>query len=432
MADVIVGRFALIDLIARGGSGAVWRAWDAKHERLCAAKVLLQRDSADLMRFVREKGVTFDHPNLLTPYGWGAEDAHVVIAMPLATGGTLDSLLRKQGPLGEAAVVVILQQMLRGLAHIHAEGWIHRDVKPANIMFRSEGFGIVHSVLSDFGIAVHRDDVRFTGYGFVNGTPGYMAPELFSLVEPAPTADLYALGVVAMVALNGKITLHDGAYRADELDSYLRGISPQLAHVIRRLVEPDVNRRYASADDALADMPYVAPSTRLTLRSGKPLHIGDLMPPLPPDAPGQSDPKPPKSVQDLSMEQIRSGRGVPSAPSAGTPSTPAAWAPPAPVGQPDDARTADRGRHASTSPGPQSPASFSPPATVAGAGVDQGSMSAPAVPSAPYASPPARHTPVPEPRGSRLGRAGWGAIALGTTLAIVLGGGVSALLLTLL
>ena len=80
MADVIVGRFALIDLIAKGGSGSVWRAWDQKTQELCAAKVLRQRDSADLMRFVREKGVSFDHPHLLTPYGWGAEDEHVVIA----------------------------------------------------------------------------------------------------------------------------------------------------------------------------------------------------------------------------------------------------------------------------------------------------------------------------------------------------------------
>ena len=78
MADVIVGRFALIDLIAKGGSGSVWRAWDSKAQELCAAKVLRQRDSADLMRFVREKGVSFDHPHLLTPYGWGAEDEHGV------------------------------------------------------------------------------------------------------------------------------------------------------------------------------------------------------------------------------------------------------------------------------------------------------------------------------------------------------------------
>src|SRR5699024_11347407 len=105
---VIVGRFALIDLIAKGGSGSIWRAWDSKAEQVCAAKVLRQRDSADLMRFVREKGVSFDHPHLLTPYGWGAEDEHVVIAMPLVTGGTLESVVKHRGKLAEPAVVVVL------------------------------------------------------------------------------------------------------------------------------------------------------------------------------------------------------------------------------------------------------------------------------------------------------------------------------------
>src|SRR5699024_5077913 len=154
MADVIVGRFALIDLIAKGGSGSIWRAWDSKAEQVCAAKVLRQRDSADLMRFVREKGVSFDHPHLLTPYGWGAEDEHVVIAMPLVTGGTLESVVKHRGKLAEPAVVVVLEQLLDGLAHIHAEGWIHRDVKPANIMFEPRGRSHPHTRLADFGIAV--------------------------------------------------------------------------------------------------------------------------------------------------------------------------------------------------------------------------------------------------------------------------------------
>lgn len=316
MADIIVGRFALIDLIARGGSGAVWRAWDVKKERYCAAKVLLQRDSADLMRFVREKAVSFDHPHLLTPYGWGAEDAHVVIAMPLATGGTLHSLLKKQGPLGENAAIVILQQMLRGLEHIHAQGWVHRDIKPANIMFTDLRFGIIHSVLADFGIAMHKDDVRFTHHGHVNGTPGYMAPELFSLQDPTAASDIYSLGVVALAALNGKITLHDGGFREEEVDGYLQGVSPQLAAVIRGMLEIDPTERFQHASAVRASLPYVPPNSQLTLRSGKPLHIGSALPPLPPGAPGPRSRVPVHAPRELSMERIRSGSGVPSASSA--------------------------------------------------------------------------------------------------------------------
>src|SRR5699024_1256537 len=116
MADVIVGRFALIDLIAKGGSGSVWRAWDSETEELCAAKVLRQRDSADLMRFEREKGVTRGRPRLLPPWGWGAEGEQVVIAMPLVSGGKLESVVNTRGWVAGPAVVVILDQLLDGLS----------------------------------------------------------------------------------------------------------------------------------------------------------------------------------------------------------------------------------------------------------------------------------------------------------------------------
>ena len=318
MADVIVGRFALIDLIAKGGSGSVWRAWDSKTQRVCAAKVLRQRDSADLMRFVREKGVSFDHPHLLTPYGWGAEDEHVVIAMPLVSGGTLESIVRSRGPLAEPAVVVILDQLLDGLAMVHSQGWIHRDVKPANLMFEVTGQGWPRSRLADFGIAVHEADVRFTHVGMVNGTPGYMAPELFDLAEPVPSHDVYAAGVVALMALNGPIKLHDGAFRPEELDRYLRNVSPKLAAVLRRMLAARPQERFADAPSARAALPRVPAGYPLTFADGKPLVITDTLPPLPPDAPGAARPQRPAAAAP--MEQIRQGqvaRGY--APGAQTP-----------------------------------------------------------------------------------------------------------------
>lgn len=309
MADVIVGRFALIDLIAKGGSGSVWRAWDSKTKEICAAKVLRQRDSADLMRFVREKGVSFDHPHLLTPYGWGAEDEHVVIAMPLVSGGTLESMVKTKGKLAEPAVVVLLDQLLDGLSHVHAEGWIHRDVKPANIMFEPRGRAHPVSRLADFGIAVHETDVRFTHVGMVNGTPGYMAPELFAMAEPAPSHDLYAAGVVALVALNGPIKLHDGAFRPDELTQHLRGVTPKLSAVIRRLVAPQPEDRYQDADAVRRDLPRVPQGYPLTHADGTPIDIRDTLDPLPENAPGAARPeRPAPQVPPESLEAIRAGQ----------------------------------------------------------------------------------------------------------------------------
>ena len=329
MADVIVGRFALIDLIATGGSGSVWRAWDAKAQSVCAAKVLRQRDSADLMRFVREKGVSFDHPHLLTPYGWGAEDEHVVIAMPLVSGGTLDSVVKRRGKLSEPAVVVILDQLLDGLAHVHREGWIHRDVKPANIMFEARGAARPHSRLADFGIAVHESDVRFTHVGMVNGTPGYMAPELFSMAEPAPSHDLYAAGVVALIALNGPLKLHDGAFRPEELDQHLRGVTPKLGAVIRGLLAPQPDQRYQDAESVRRDLPRVPAGYPLTHADGSPLRFDDTLAPMPENAPGVSRPeRPAAGVGPTSMEANRSGQ----VPQDGAP-TASAQGPPTPVGR---------------------------------------------------------------------------------------------------
>lgn len=307
MNDVIVGRFALIDLIAKGGSGSVWRAWDSKNSRVCAAKVLRQRDSADLMRFVREKGVSFDHPHLLTPYGWGAEDEHVVIAMPLVSGGTLESIVRSRGKLAEPTVVVILDQLLDGLAMVHSQGWIHRDVKPANLMFEPTGPGRPHVRLADFGIAVHESDVRFTHVGMVNGTPGYMAPELFSLAEPAPSHDIYAAGVVALMALNGGLKLHDGAFRPEELDRYLAGVSPKLSAVLRRMVAARPEERYQDAGAVRAALPRVPAGYPLTFADGRPFTAPDTMPPLPPDAPGVRRPQQLDAAGNLPLSRIREG-----------------------------------------------------------------------------------------------------------------------------
>ncbi len=365
MADVIVGRFALIDLIAKGGSGSVWRAWDAKAQRLCAAKVLRQRDSADLMRFVREKGVAFDHPHLLAPYGWGAEDEHVVIAMPLVSGGTLESIVRSHGPVAEPAAVVILDQLLDGLSLVHAQGWIHRDVKPANLMFEATGRQRPHTRLADFGIAVHETDVRFTHVGMINGTPGYMAPELFDLAEPEPSHDIYAAGVVALMALNGPLTLHDGPFRPEELDEYLRGVSPKLAAVLRRMVAPRSADRYHDAATVRAALPRVPDSFPLTFADGSVFRADDTLVPLPPDAPGavrsptMPAPGAPGPAEAARRGELPSGAGSParSAPLAGgrapvagqppcaVPSVASAGQPPRSA-QPAPAVQAPRGAHA--------------------------------------------------------------------------------------
>lgn len=204
MTDVIAGRFALCDPIARGGSGVVWRAYDRKAQQFCAAKVLRRRDAGDLLRFVREQSVRMSHEHVLTPYSWAAEDAHVVIASELVDGGSVSTLLGDHGPLAEGTVAAVLDQLLIALEQVHAAGLVHRDVKPANLLLRATGTGTLQVLLSDFGLAIGADDAHLTQHGTVVGTPGYLAPEILrGGVTPDPCHDLYAAGRVASALAAG-------------------------------------------------------------------------------------------------------------------------------------------------------------------------------------------------------------------------------------
>ena len=137
--DVIAGRFALCDPIGSGGSGTVWRAFDRKLDKYCAAKVLRQRDAGDLLRFVREQSVRLDHPHIVSPYSWVAEDDTVLIASQLMTGGSLHNLIGDYGPLAEDTVLTVLRQVLSALRAMHDAELIHRDVKPANLLLQATG-----------------------------------------------------------------------------------------------------------------------------------------------------------------------------------------------------------------------------------------------------------------------------------------------------
>ena len=119
----------------------MWRAFDRKRQRYCAAKLLRQRDAGDLLRFVREQSVRLDHPHIVSPYSWAAEDGTVLIASDLIAGGSLHTLIGDYGPLAEGTVVTVLRQVLAGLQAVHDAELIHRDVKPGNCCCRPPGPG---------------------------------------------------------------------------------------------------------------------------------------------------------------------------------------------------------------------------------------------------------------------------------------------------
>ncbi|MFE2300174.1 protein kinase [Streptomyces sp. NPDC059445] len=253
MGEVFAGRYELVDPIGRGGVGAVWRAWDHRRRRYVAAKVLQQSDAHALLRFVREQALRIDHPHVLAPASWAADDDKVLFTMDLVAGGSLVHLVNDYGPLPPAFVCVLTDQLLAGLAAVHAEGVVHRDIKPANVLLEATGTGRPRLRLSDFGIAMRLGEPRLTETNYVVGTPGYFAPEQMLGSEPDFPADLFAVGLVALYLLEGskpdaKALIE---YFAEHgTPSAPRGIPEPLWQVLAMLLQPDPHARFRTATGA--------------------------------------------------------------------------------------------------------------------------------------------------------------------------------------
>ncbi|GAA2297355.1 hypothetical protein GCM10010234_44640 [Streptomyces hawaiiensis] len=253
MGEVFAGRYELVDPIGRGGVGAVWRAWDHRRRRYVAAKVLLQSDAHSLLRFVREQALRIDHPHVLAPTSWAADDDKVLFTMDLVAGGSLVHLVGDYGPLPPAFVCTLLDQLLSGLSAVHAEGVVHRDVKPANVLLEATGTGRPRLRLSDFGIAMRLGEPRLTETNLVVGTPGYLAPEQMMGAEPDFPADLFAVGLVALYLLEGakpdsKALIQ---YFAEHgTPGAPKGIPEPLWQVVAMLLQPDPEARFRTATGA--------------------------------------------------------------------------------------------------------------------------------------------------------------------------------------
>ncbi|MEU7567592.1 serine/threonine-protein kinase [Streptomyces fradiae] len=253
MGEVFAGRYELIDPIGRGGVGAVWRAWDQRRRRYVAAKVLQQSDAHALLRFVREQALRIDHPHVLAPASWAADDDKVLFTMDLVRGGSLAHLIGDYGPLPPRFVCALLDQLLSGLSAVHAEGVVHRDIKPANILLEATGTGRPHLRLSDFGISMRKGEPRLTETDYVVGTPGYFAPEQLMGEEPDFPADLFAAGLVALYLLQGRrpdsqaLVAH---FLAHGTPGAPEGIPESLWQVLAGLLQPDPQARFRTANGA--------------------------------------------------------------------------------------------------------------------------------------------------------------------------------------
>ncbi|MGC9536937.1 serine/threonine-protein kinase [Streptomyces sp. UG1] len=285
MGEVFAGRYELVDPIGRGGVGAVWRAWDHRRRRYVAAKVLQQSDAHSLLRFVREQALRIDHPHVLAPASWAADDDKVLFTMDLVAGGSLVHLVGDYGPLPPTFVCTLLDQLLAGLAAVHAEDVVHRDIKPANLLLEATGTGRPRLRLSDFGIAMRLGDPRLTETNLVVGTPGYLAPEQLMGAEPDFPADLFAVGLVALYLLEGAKPDAKALvqyFAAHGTPGAPKGVPEPLWQVVASLLQPDPHARFRTATGARKALASAAELLPEPGPDDELIEIFDQLGPLPP------------------------------------------------------------------------------------------------------------------------------------------------------
>ncbi len=205
----IGGRYRLDRSIGQGGMGTVWQGHDELLGRQVAVKEvrfppeLGPREMADLReRTLREARATarLSHPNVITTYDVVEEDGRPWIVMELLATRSLGEVLRDDGPLPPHRVAEIGLGVLSALETSHAQGIVHRDVKPSNVLITKDG----RPVLTDFGIATMAGDPALTSTGVVLGSPAYMSPERARGKAFGPESDLWSLGATLYVAAEGR------------------------------------------------------------------------------------------------------------------------------------------------------------------------------------------------------------------------------------
>ena len=206
---LVAGRYALSEVIGRGGMGTVWLATDRVLERKVALKeVTFSVDlTAQERTILRERtmrearaAARLDHPRVTTVFDVVEEDGRPWLVMEHVSARSLQEIIEEQGPLPPAAVAQIGLDVLAALEAAHGAGIVHRDVKPANVLVEPDG----HACLTDFGIATTTGDSSLTTGGALIGSPSYMAPERAYGDEPRPPVDLWSLGATLYAAVEGR------------------------------------------------------------------------------------------------------------------------------------------------------------------------------------------------------------------------------------
>jgi len=202
----MIGNYQIVSEIGRGGMAIVYKAFQTSLNRYVAIKVLppyFQHTEEFLDRFKREAlaAAQMQHPNIVQIYETGEWNGYHYIVMEYVDGESLHTIMQKRGALDINTAFNLVVQIGSALDYAHAQGIVHRDVKPSNILVDQRG----RALLTDFGIAKAAESTRLTQTGTSLGTPEYMAPEQAEGEPVDARTDLYSLGVILYQMLTGKI-----------------------------------------------------------------------------------------------------------------------------------------------------------------------------------------------------------------------------------
>jgi hypothetical protein len=262
VGDVVAGRYELVELLGVGGMASVYRAHDRVLERDVALKVLDERhgdDAEQVERFRREARAIarLSHPNIVTVIDRGETDGRQFIVFEHVPGQNLKQLLQARGPLPVAQALALAHQAARGLAAAHANGIVHRDVKPQNVLVDRDGVAKV----TDFGIA-RAGDGSITLTGTILGTGDYISPEQAAGRPVDERSDQYSLGVLLFELLTGEVpyagdtTLVVASKHVNEpvpsVRERRRDVASRVDDLVRRAMAKSPEDRFPSMDALVA------------------------------------------------------------------------------------------------------------------------------------------------------------------------------------
>ena len=258
-------RYTLKQRIGAGGMATVYQAWDNNLERDVAIKVLhehLAFDSTFQERFEREAKFVagFHHPNIVQIFDFavipGEDIPLYYMVMPLLTGENLEKIIsiyrQNNESIPNEIIINLIREISSALDYAHARGMIHRDVKPANVIFDDYN----HAILTDFGIARLAESGNLTAEGLTIGTPAYMPPEQAQGLEIDARADIYSLGVIAYEIITGMPPYGEGSVSVmlqhinapiPQVSAHLEMQNERLDAVINKVLAKQPEDRYQTA-----------------------------------------------------------------------------------------------------------------------------------------------------------------------------------------